>query len=228
MTPGTGIVIAAVVGVDLSLTGTGIVTATGGRLVTTADPDERRWSTIVDAVAVVVGSYPVPTLVVLEDGSSHGTTAYRLGMLAGAVRHELWQTTVRIGEALDARGVLPSTFKCLALGSHSDWVWHDVNRMRTLNSDQARKNLTLHVCPLQFDIVDRCIARWSNPGDVVFDPFGGIGTVPVRALRAGRVGYGVELSPEYWCDGVKHIEAEASRHNIPSLFDILDYEEAAS
>src|SRR5690606_28125767 len=89
-----------------------------------------------------------------------------------------YEAHVRIGEALDARGALPSTFMSLAPGSHDPDVWHDVNRMLTLNTAQSQKNAEKHVCPMQFDIVDRLIRRYTNPGELVFDPFGGLGTVP--------------------------------------------------
>jgi DNA modification methylase len=77
-----------------------------------------------------------------------------------------------------------------------------------------------HVCPLQFDIVDRLITRYSNPGDLVFDPFSGLGTVAVRALRLGRRGRGVELNPGYWADSVKYLQAEERRVDMPTLFDL--------
>ncbi|MFQ5677172.1 MAG: DNA methylase N-4, partial [bacterium] len=64
---------------------------------------------------------------------------------------------VQLGENLDNAGSLPSSFMALAPGSHLDDVWHDVTRMRNLNGEQARRGLANHVCPLQFDIVDRLI-----------------------------------------------------------------------
>ncbi|MDT9702061.1 DNA methyltransferase, partial [Streptomyces sp. P17] len=109
-----------------------------------------------------------------------------------------YEDHVETGEALDSRRARPSTFMALAPGSWSPEVWHDVNRMGTLNTEQSRKAQAYHVCPLQFDIVDRLIRRYSNPGDLVFDPFGGLGTVPVRALRLGRRGAGVELNTGYY------------------------------
>lgn len=131
-----------------------------------------------------------------------------------------YETHVRIGEDLDARGALPSTFMSLAPGSWSDDVWHDVNRMRTLNGEQRRRNVQMHVCPLQFDIVERLIRRYSNEGDLVFDPFAGLGTVPLVALQMGRRGRGVELNPGYWADSVKYLEAEDRKATMPSLFDL--------
>jgi hypothetical protein len=135
-----------------------------------------------------------------------------------------YEEHVRIGEELDLRGSLPCTFMALAPGSHHDNVWHDVNRMRTLNSDQARRNLMMHVCPLQFEIVDRLINRYSNPGELVFDPFAGIMTVPYRAVTLGRRGRGVELNHGYFLDGVKYLRAAEQNVNAPSLFDFIQTE----
>jgi DNA modification methylase len=77
-----------------------------------------------------------------------------------------------------------------------------------------------HVCPLQFDIVDRLIERYSNPGELVYDPFAGLMTVPVRALAAGRRGRGVELNPGYFLDGVAYLQAEERKQDLPALFDL--------
>lgn len=129
---------------------------------------------------------------------------------------------VALGEALEARGSLPATFMSLAPGSHHPDVWHDVNRMRTLNGEQARKALMMHVCPLQFDIVERLITRYSNPGETVFDPFGGLMTVPYCAVKLGRRGVGVELNPGYWRDGVSYVRAAAEHVSAPTLFDMLE------
>ncbi|UXE03035.1 hypothetical protein SEA_GIGIOUIOUI_62 [Mycobacterium phage GigiOuiOui] len=133
-----------------------------------------------------------------------------------------YQSHVRIGEQLEGRGALPATFMAIAPGSWSPHVWHDVNRMITLNGEQKRRNVQMHVCPLQFDIVDRLITRFSNPGELVFDPFGGLGTVPLRALKLGRRGRGVELNPGYYFDAVKYLQAEERQRDMPSLFDLED------
>lgn len=138
-----------------------------------------------------------------------------------------YEAHVRIGEALEARGALPSDFMSLAPGSHDPNVWHDVNRMRTLNGDQTRKGLENHICPLQFDIVDRLIERFTNPGELVFDPFGGLFTVPYRALKLGRRGRAVELSATYFLDGVPYLQAAEREMSMPSLFDTLPSEAAA-
>ena len=129
---------------------------------------------------------------------------------------------VRIGEELEARGALPSTFMSLAPGSHHADVWHDVNRMLTLNGQQTQKGLQNHVCPLQFDIVDRLITRYSNPGDLVYDPFCGLGTVPYRAIKLGRRGQGSELNTGYFFDSVQYLRAMEQEVSMPSLFDAID------
>ena len=130
-----------------------------------------------------------------------------------------YEEHVRIGEELDLRGALPCKFMALAPGSHDPDVWHDVNRMLTLNGTQSQRGLNMHICPLQFDIVDRLITRYSNPGELVFDPFAGLMTVPYRALKLGRRGRGVELSLEYFLDGVKYLRAAEQDMAAPSLFD---------
>ncbi|MEA9569602.1 DNA methyltransferase [Xanthomonas campestris] len=133
-----------------------------------------------------------------------------------------YETHVRIGEELEARGALPSTFMSLAPGSHDPDVWHDVNRMLTLNGEQTRRGLENHICPLQFDIVDRLIQRFSNAGELVFDPFGGLFTVPYRALKLGRQGRAAELSTSYFMDGVKYLQAAEREMAMPDLFAALD------
>ncbi|MEN7429197.1 DNA methyltransferase [Chromobacterium sp. TRC.1.1.SA] len=133
---------------------------------------------------------------------------------------------VRIGEELEARGALPASFMSLAPGSHHPDVWHDVSRMRTLNGDQARRNVEQHVCPLQFDIVDRLIERYSSPDELVYDPFGGLMTVPYRAILKGRRGQASELNHGYFLDGVHYCKSAEAEFAMPSLFD-FDKEVAA-
>ncbi|MCC2632140.1 MAG: methylase [Ramlibacter sp.] len=133
---------------------------------------------------------------------------------------------VRIGEDLEARGALPSTFMSLAPGSHHPDVWHDVTRMLTLNSDQSRRAVEKHVCPLQFDIVDRLIERYSNLDEVVYDPFCGLGTVPYRAILKGRRGGGSELNAAYFMDQVHYLGAAEREFTMPTLFDALESEAA--
>jgi len=129
---------------------------------------------------------------------------------------------VRIGEHLEMKGRLPSDFMLLPPHSPHPDVWTDVARMRTLNGAQAAKGKEMHLCPLQFDIVDRAIAQFTMPGETVLDPFGGLMTVPYRAVKLGRRGIGIELNPGYWRDGVTYCEAAEREMATPGLFDFLD------
>jgi len=133
---------------------------------------------------------------------------------------------IKIGEELEARGALPSTFMSLAPGSHHPDVWHDINRMRTLNGDQTNRNVEKHVCPLQFDIVDRLIERYSNAGELVYDPFCGLGTVPYCAIKKGRRGGGSELNASYFMDQVHYLKAAEREASMPDLFAALEAEAA--
>ncbi|MCY1369375.1 hypothetical protein D9M69_564110 [compost metagenome] len=109
---------------------------------------------------------------------------------------------------------------------HPD-VWTDITRMLTLNSTQAAKGREQHICPLQFDIVDRCIEQYSMRGEVIYDPFAGIGTVPYRAIKLGRYGRGCELSPPYFLDAAAYCAAMSRDVAMPDLFSLLDQESAA-
>jgi len=126
---------------------------------------------------------------------------------------------VKLGEDLELRGALPSTFMSLAPGSHHPDVWHDVNRMLTLNSDQSKRAVEQHVCPLQIDIVKRLIERYSNKGELVYDPFCGLGTVPYCALEMGRKGQGSELNPGYFMDSTYYLKSMEQKVSSPKLFD---------
>ena len=128
---------------------------------------------------------------------------------------------VALAEKLDKQNKLPATFMVIAPASWNDKVWDDIARMKTLNSEQRRRDLQMHVCPLQIDIVERLITRYSNEGDRILDPFGGIGTVPMLAIKMNRYGIAVELNPDYFRDGVGYCKAEESKLDTPTLFDFM-------
>ncbi|MEE0776534.1 MAG: DNA methyltransferase [Bacillota bacterium] len=128
---------------------------------------------------------------------------------------------VELAKKLDRDGKLPATFMVVAPGSWTDEVWDNINRMRTLNTTQSRRRQQMHVCPLQLDIVERLIQRYSNPGDIVLDPFAGIGTVPKMAIDMGRYGMGIELSTDYYRDFVGYCKEADEGREVPSLFDVV-------
>lgn len=123
-------------------------------------------------------------------------------------------------------GILPVTFMLLQPQSVSEEVWTDVARMRTLNGAQSAAGREQHLCPLQFDIVDRVVRQYSMPGELVFDPFAGIGTVPMRAVSLGRKGRGHELSPDYYTDAAAYCLLAERGVGVPTLFDMSVEEEA--
>ena len=139
-------------------------------------------------------------------------------------RREVYDYSAHVGLAkdLDRDGKLPAGFAVVAPGSWSSYVWDDINRMRTLNGEQVRKELEMHICPLQFDIVDRIINRFSNPGDLVIDPFAGLMTVLYRAVKMGRRGYGIELNAQSWKDGVAYLKMAEDEVSHPTLFDLAE------
>ena len=131
----------------------------------------------------------------------------------------LWHDLEREREAI--KKALPETFMVVAPGSWTWEVWDDINRMRTLNTTQSRRRAQMHVCPLQLDIVERIINRYSNEGDLVYDPFGGLMTVPMMAIKMKRRGYGCELNPDYFRDGVGYLQAAEEEVEAPTLFDFM-------
>lgn len=133
-----------------------------------------------------------------------------------------YEEHVKLAKELDKDGRLPATFMVVAPGSWNQIeVWDDINRMRTLNTTQSRRRAQMHVCPLQLDIVERIINRYSNPEDVVYDPFGGLMTVPMTAVKMGRYGKGCELNQDYFRDGVGYLQAAENEMDELTLFDFM-------
>ena len=132
---------------------------------------------------------------------------------------------VSFAEELEAYGKLPKTFMAVDPVSKKDWIWDDVVRMRTLNTKQSQKKRQSHICPLQLDIVERLIERYSNKGEMVFDPFGGIGTVPYCAVKLGRKGLSTELNYDYWKDGLTYLREIEMEVEAPTLFDLMGISE---
>ena len=133
-----------------------------------------------------------------------------------------YQEHLKLAEKLDQDGKLPATFMVVAPGSWDMKIWDDINRMRTLNTTQSRRRQQMHVCPLQIDVVERLIERYSSKDELVYDPFGGLMTVPVTAVKMGRLGYGVELNPDYFRDGVGYLQEAEAEASTPTLFDFME------
>jgi hypothetical protein len=126
-------------------------------------------------------------------------------------------------ERLEARGNLPKDHFHQPPQSPSPLVWTDVNRMHGLNLLQARRGEENHVCPLPFDITRRVIDKISMPGDLVLDPFAGIGTVPYVAIARHRRAYGVELNVTYWQQAVRYCREQEElvmRPRLPGMEEV--------
>lgn len=83
----------------------------------------------------------------------------------------------------------------------------DVLNVAAARSEQDER----HLCPLQLGVIERCVKLWSNPSDVVFDPFGGVGSTPYKAILLHRHGVGIELKPEYYRQAVRNCAAAAAK-----------------
>ena len=87
-------------------------------------------------------------------------------------------------------------------------VWTDIRQSKVLpHRDAKDPDDQKHVCPLQIDVIERCLELWSAPGDIVLDPFGGIGSTPYCAVRGGRKGIAVELKPSYFRQMVLNVKS---------------------
>lgn len=102
-------------------------------------------------------------------------------------------------------------------------VWMDIKQSDTLNRKGAREDKDeKHICPLQLDVIKRCIELWTNPGDIVLDPFAGIGSTPYTALRMGRRGLGVELKESYYKQAVANCHRACAEEHIPDLYGEIE------
>lgn len=89
--------------------------------------------------------------------------------------------------------------------SRNDWInwaessWSDIRETDTLNVKEGRgDDDTRHICPLQLGVIERLIRLYSNPGEIVFDPFSGLASTGYKAIALGRRYYGTETKPEYY------------------------------
>lgn len=96
---------------------------------------------------------------------------------------------------------------------YAEPVWWDIDQMNVLNYKLGRDAKDeKHICPLQLDVIDRSIELWTNPNDIVFSPFTGIGSEGYVALKNGRRFIGTELKESYWkqaCANLKQAENES-------------------
>ena len=129
---------------------------------------------------------------------------------------------VALADHLAAKHQLPGTFASLVPGSPRADVWTDILRIDNLNSSQTRRDVENHLCPFPLDIPRRLITMYSNPGELVGDPFSGLGSTVLEAVKQGRRGFGTELNPVSVADSLVYLRQFDTEKNTPSLFDLLD------
>jgi len=99
-------------------------------------------------------------------------------------------------------------------------IWTGIKETNTLNTHVAKdSNDERHICPLQLDLIARCVRLWSNEGETVLSPFGGIGSEGFEAVRLGRKFVGCELKASYWKTAVANLERAEHEASLPSLLD---------
>lgn len=128
------------------------------------------------------------------------------------------------GENLEPVINTNETFPVELWQEYASPVWMDINQSNTLQASSARDEKDeKHICPLQLDVIERCIKLWTNEGDTVLTPFGGIGSEVYQALKMNRKGIGIELKPTYYQQAVKNcINAEENKQL--SMFDYGDFQ----
>lgn len=129
---------------------------------------------------------------------------------------------VALADRLAAANALPGTFASLNPGTWRDDIWTDVLRIDTLNSEQRKREVEAHICPFPLDIPRRLVRMYSNPGELVGDPFSGLGSTVIEAVRQGRRGFGSELNPVSVADSVVYLTRHDNEANDTTLFDLLD------
>lgn len=135
-----------------------------------------------------------------------------------------YQGHAELLKLLDEKNKLSRTFTTLPLRSLTGYIWNDVNRMQGLNMEQSRRKQQNHICPMPFDQVDRLIELYSNPGETILDPFGGLCTTGVRAVKKGRKAILCELNDTYAKCGAMYLKEAEYKNDIPTLFDVIKKE----
>lgn len=113
--------------------------------------------------------------------------------------------------------------------SRQEWIewaeccWTDIKETDTLNVSEGRgEDDTKHICPLQLGVINRLVRLYSNPGEIVFSPFAGIGSELFVALRLSRCAYGCELKDEYHKAAIRNCE-RAIRQTVAEQKEMFDF-----
>lgn len=120
------------------------------------------------------------------------------------------------------------TFPVSLWQNYASPVWMDISPSRTLQKESARENNDeRHICPLQLDVIERALKLWTNLGDLVLDPFAGIGSTGYVALKMERRFLGFELKRSYWQAAVNNLRRAAGEKQ-QTIFDLVAQNEVES
>jgi len=110
--------------------------------------------------------------------------------------------------------------------SRNDWIdwaeccWFNIKETDTLNTRNAKSEEDVkHICPLQLGVINRLVRLYSNPGELVFSPFAGIGSEGYESIKLGRQFYGCEIKPEYIAECKKNLATATELSKQATLFD---------
>ena len=125
----------------------------------------------------------------------------------------------KLGENPEKVSHTNETFPVDKWQEYASPVWMDINQSNTLQRESAREQQDeKHICPLQLDVIERCIELWTNENDIVFSPFAGIGSEVYQALKMGRRGLGIELKESYYNQAVANCKGIENAPKITKLF----------
>lgn len=111
------------------------------------------------------------------------------------------------GENTERISHTPEEFPVDVWQRYASPVWMDIRQSDTLQKKSARSDKDeRHICPLQLEVIQRCVELWTNPNDIVYDPFSGIGSVPYVALTLGRRAIASELKESYYQQMVSNVD----------------------
>lgn len=103
-------------------------------------------------------------------------------------------------------------------------VWSDINQSNTLNRMFSDEESEKHIAPLQLDVIERIVNLYSNPNDVIFTPFMGIGSEVYQSVKMGRRAIGIELKDAYFEQAVKNMKSLEDEQAQTSIFDFFKTE----
>ena len=101
-------------------------------------------------------------------------------------------------------------------------IWHDINETNVLQHGYGKGRAhddEKHICPLQLETIERCVKLYSNPGELVLSPFGGIGSEGYVAVQHGRRAVLIELKRSYFDEAIKNLQCATAESSMPNLFD---------